>query len=200
MADRYTYIPLIGIFIAITWGATRSVGGSPTRPLAHSPTRPLTSAALAVIVVLAVCTWIQTGYWKSTMTLFDHALRATGESAYAYANVGFAYADIKDHATAAKYMKKSLDLDPSLPYTHYDYANVLYNLKREEEAVREYREALRLKPELVQAHRDLAIALYETGRYAEAWNEVHQCRECGVEMLPEFVRALSQEMPDPKRE
>ena len=213
MADRYAYIPLIGLFVIVSWGipeimqrfsATGRGGDGATGRTKHphTPTLPHshTSTALAAItvMVLSSLTWIQTGYWKNTVTLFDHALRATGESATAYANLGSAYADIKDCAKAELYLKKALDLKWDLPYTHFDYANVLYELRRDEDAVREYREAVRLKPDLAEAHRNLAFALYETGRYAEAWNEVHECRGLGVVIRADFLRSLSQEMPEPR--
>jgi len=57
---------------------------------------------------------------------------------------------------------------------------------------------VRLKPDLAEAHRNLAFALYETGRYAEAWNEVHECRGLGVVIRADFLRSLSQEMPEPR--
>ena len=69
MADRYAYIPLIGLFIIIAWGVSDIFAGWKYRKIA------LSSAATVIILVLSVCTWFQTSYWRDSISLFEHNLK-----------------------------------------------------------------------------------------------------------------------------
>jgi len=192
-ADRYTYLPLIGLFVAVTWGipdALRSMGvwgygsmgeaGSPRPPVSPSPRRPHphtptlphshTLAALAIIAALCAGTCIQTGYWKNSFTLFERALAVTEGNYTAYMNMGAAYADDHQYERAIGYYEETLKLRPDLPTLHYEYANSLMALGRLDDAMREYEEALFIDPELKEARYNLnaLIAKQEQARQAQA--------------------------------
>ena len=191
MADRYTYVPLIGLFVMIAWGIPEMLrmgewdrGGKGERekgrsqsPINHQPStinnfpantehptpntraRYLAVIAAAVVAALAASAWVQVGYWKDSITLFDRALSVTENNYTAYANLGSAYAELKDYKKAEYYYVEALSLRTDQAYTHFDYANALYMLGKVDQAIAEYQEALRLEPEFEEARRNLETAI-----------------------------------------
>ena len=87
MADRYTYVPLMGLFIVIAWGANDLVANWKCKTLV------LGSLLSAVALILAVLTSLQAGYWHDSIRLFTHAVSVTSENNLAYTNRGIAYCD-----------------------------------------------------------------------------------------------------------
>jgi len=191
MADRYTYVPLIGLFVMPAWGVPGLLrmgewenGGEGERekgrsqsPINHQPStinhvpantehrtpntyaRCLAVISVAVILALSAGSWIQVGYWKDSITLFDRALSVTENNYTAYSNLGSAYAELKDYKKAEYYYVEALSLRTDQAYTHYDYANTLYMLGKVDQAIAEYQEALRLEPEFDEARRNLETAV-----------------------------------------
>ena len=101
-------------------------------------------------------------------------------------------ADAMDHA------QEAIAIDPNSAQAHYVYAMSLNGLGRLDEAIQQYSIAIQLDPKFALAHSDLATALYFKGDYAGAWREVHLSRRYGGAVNPDFLRALSQKMPDPR--
>ncbi len=173
MADRYTYVPLIGLFIAVAWAipdvlrrgdaATQGSrdGASTSGPFRHPVVLPV--LAIAIIGAFMVCSWIQVGYWRDSFTLCKRAIAAT-EDNYSM---------------------------------HINLAVALTDEGRYDEAIEACREAICILPDDPQAHNNLAIILYANGRYAEAWDEVHICEQLGFTPRQNFLDDLSLQMPDP---
>ncbi len=195
-ADRYTYIPLVGVFIMVAWGAA---------DLAAAWSVPRRAAALAsgfALTVLAATAGVQAGYWHDSETLFRHAIDAGHESAAAYNNLAVLAISRRGNDEAEAYLKKALDLKPdfadalanlgkiTLDEGRYDeaktyltkaldlgpnQANVLNNLGvlatnqwRLDEASAYYMEALSLKPDHVDALNNLGKLALDQARYDEA--------------------------------
>src|SRR5205814_20505 len=87
LADRYTYVPYIGLFVMAAWGIEELVARWKLRPLLVG------AGAVAVLVAYAAVTWAQLGYWRDSITLFRHALAVTTDSFVAEANLGVALQD-----------------------------------------------------------------------------------------------------------
>ncbi|MCL6520459.1 MAG: tetratricopeptide repeat protein [Armatimonadetes bacterium] len=200
IADRYTYVPLIGIFIAITWGVPalikphetcKRVGG---KQIAFSI---LKSSAALSILALAICTWIQVGYWKDSFSLFRHTLAVCPQNAVAHYNLGVAFVNNGDAEAAMVEFQKALNIKPGYPDAWYNIGVLLQRKGKIDEAIKSYYQAIKLDPTLVQARNNLAIMLFIKGNYAEAWKEVHACMKYGFQPHPEFLKALSQKMPEP---
>jgi len=178
MADRYTYVPLIGLFIMVAWsvkangrkgerenwrhGAPRS----PSLPLAHSPI--LTVAAFALIAVLSSLARIQTGYWQDSETLFRHALSVTKGNYLAHDNLGVALYNQGRLGEAADHFSKAVALDPDYADTQANLGTVLMQMGRTDEAARHLKIALRLDNNLADAHNSFGILLVEQGKPADA--------------------------------
>ena len=84
MADRYTYVPLIGIFIMISWGAPELLKRW------HYRRFVLAGAAVGVLFSLTILTYVQVGYWRNNIALYEHAIEVTPENAWAQNNLGYA--------------------------------------------------------------------------------------------------------------
>lgn len=162
LADRYTYIPLIGLFIAATWG----IGEIFSRWRV-----PVLLSSLAVCVVLAgfsVKTWFQLGHWKSSVTLFEHALKVTKNNDLAHNNLAVALAGAGERDQAVAHYREALRIRPDHYNARFNLANHLSALGDTQEAIKHYREAIRLKPDYTAAHNNLGLLLFRRGKLEEA--------------------------------
>ena len=161
-ADRYTYIPLIGVFVFLVWGVH-----DVTR---RWPFRPLIVWALAVAVTLPciALTRRQLHYWKDSETLFRHALTITQDNVLAEDILGTLLVGQGRLDEGIPHLRAALKLAPAYARAHNDLGAALGKKGLENEAMAEFQEALRLKPKLAEAHRNLGLALERQGRLDEA--------------------------------
>jgi Flp pilus assembly protein TadD len=162
MADRYTYLPFIGLFIMISWGMTELVGEW------HHSRVALAVAAVAVLAVCALCTVIQLGYWQDSVKLFARALDVTRNNATAHVNLASALAEQGRTGEAIVQQTEALRLAPTDARVYTNMGIYLAREGKVTEAIRYYLEALRLKPDDVNTHDNLGVALARTGRIEEA--------------------------------
>jgi tetratricopeptide (TPR) repeat protein len=162
MADRYTYIPLIGIFVAVAWGVSELLG-----PWRHRE-KVLSAAGTAIISVLLVVTWVQVGYWRDSITLFQHALDVTSNNHMAHNNLGSAFDNQGRKKEAFVHWFEAVRIKPEFPEAHYNLGTVLQDQGKIKEAIGHYHESLRIRPEFPQAHYNLATALAGEGNLDEA--------------------------------
>jgi len=184
MADRYTYVPLIGIFLMIAWGvkangrstsaqASADKGGerasgrsrttqSPSLPVTQSPI--LSGIAVVVLAALGVCTSLQARYWQSDYTLFLRAVNVTSDNKLARNNLGIQLeAQGKPDEAIVQY-QKALEIDPNYADARLDLGNALFSQGKVEEAVKEYSAILKADPENKKASIGVANALAKKGR------------------------------------
>ncbi|HBB15551.1 MAG TPA: hypothetical protein DCZ97_00595 [Syntrophus sp. (in: bacteria)] len=176
MADRYTYLPLVGIFIAIVWGFAELLTVGRYRMMIGSATRKtcivggdercnkkqisslpgsaalwagsITSGLVIVVVMTAlICmTQIQVGYWKSSITLFSHALRVTKDNFQAHNNLARALTDEKRYQEAQDHYLASIRISPSYMPPYVNLGLMQMELGMLEEAMICFSEALKIKP------------------------------------------------------
>jgi tetratricopeptide (TPR) repeat protein len=179
MADRYTYIPIIGLFIAITWGLYEFVGNLEDRvPF-------LWVTALLSLGVCAMLTWRQVSFWHNSVTLFDHATKVTENNYLAYNNLGFALSAEGKTNEAMENYEKSLEINPDYPDALNNVGYALAGQKRFAEAIPHYEKALRFQPNQADVHDNLGNALSELGRTQEAMVEY----EKALQLNPEHADA-----------
>lgn len=162
LADRYTYIPLIGLFIGAVWGVADLAQGEPSRRRAAG------GVGAAVLLSAAIATWIQTGYWRSTVTLFEHALHATGNNRVAHLQLGAAYARLGRYDDAAVQYRAALAMKPHSVEANNNLGIVLAQAGRPDEAAVWFRAALHIRPDDARLHANLARASRQMGRIPEA--------------------------------
>jgi Flp pilus assembly protein TadD len=159
MADRFTYIPLIGLYIIIAWGVPEIVPRWPHRKL-----------YLATL---------------STTPLFEHTLEITPNNWLSNNNLGVALYSKGRTDDAIKHYLEALRIKPDYVETHNNLGNALYSKGRTDDAIKHYLEALRLKPDYFEAHNNLGNALYSKGRTDDAIK--HYLEALRIE--PDYVEA-----------
>jgi tetratricopeptide (TPR) repeat protein len=162
MADRYTYVPLIGLFIVLAWGVAEIA----TRW--RLPQGLLPASVGIVLIALSVQTWAQVGHWRNTETLFEHALRVTPDNSMAHtALAGGLYHQGRLEEAVAHY-GKALEIDPEYARAHHNLGATLVQQGHLLEAIERYAEAVRLDPDHATYHVGLATALHRLERIDEA--------------------------------
>jgi tetratricopeptide (TPR) repeat protein len=178
MADKYTYITLIGLFVVIAWGANDLLSKWP-----HRKTWLGTLAAI-LLPVLVVLTWKQVQYWENSITLFKHTLKHTSNNLIIHNNLGFALDKQGRTEEAIEHYIQALRLKPDYAEAHNNLGIALDRQGRTEEAVEHYLQALRLRPDYAQAHNNLGIALDKQGRTEEAVRHYLQA----LRLRPDYVQ------------
>ncbi len=152
MADRYTYLPLVGIFVLIAWEAAALAGRSPALR------RATTAAAALVLVACATLSVAQLRHWRDSVSLFDHAARVTRDNYLAFLNLGVAYAQASDLARAEQALLQAARIVPEWDEPHYQLGVLYASFGQRAHAEREYRTLLRLgSPAAAQLERFLAV-------------------------------------------
>ncbi len=162
MADRYTYIPLIGIFVIIAWGIPELVV-----KLKYKETWQALAASV-FFIFLMVISWLQVRHWADSTTIFKNALDNTTGNYVAHNNLGRALSDQGKIDEAIKHYKHALQIHPypERPYTNLGAA--LFVQSRYNEAIKCYYDALRFAPDYFMAHNNLGIVFAAQGRFDEA--------------------------------
>ena len=163
MADRYTYLPLIGIFIIIAWGAPELVSR-----WAALPRQALVVAAVAGILVCTVVAKAQVRHWESSSALWTHALAVTTDNYAAHTYMGNALANQGDLRGAIAHYNEAIRILPDYPEAHNNLGPALARTGRLDEAVAQFTEAIRLRPNYVDAQSNLGLALASQGKLQEA--------------------------------
>ncbi len=162
MADRYAYIPMIGLFIIIAWGIPDLLRGLPRRKIIFA------ISSGAVIVGLMICSVVQVHYWQNSVTLFEHALRVTGMNSRAHYNLGISLTGLGKYEEAIYQFKYAISLEPEYagPYSYMGVA--LAGQGKTDEAIIYYHEALKIKEDDETTHNNLGVALAGKGKFDEA--------------------------------
>lgn len=212
MADRYAYIPFIGLFIMVAWGvpdllaarraiaATKSRSDATTgrggdwgdaaknrRGLRRMPLREvaLPVAAALVILLCAIRAAGQVRYWQDSSTLWTHALAVTTDNYRAHNNLGNALADQGKVSEAIAQYSEALRILPNFVDAHSNLGIVLADQGRLDEAIAHYREALRGYPGFAEAHLNLGAALASERKIGEAITEYSQA----LRIRPDYADA-----------
>jgi protein O-mannosyl-transferase len=162
-ADRYSYVPLIGVFVGVTWGA-----GEWVSHWRGSALGCVAAVVGAVILLCVVRARQQVGFWKDSETLFRHALAVTEDNWLAHLSLGNALREKGQIDEAIFQYQETLRLEPALPDAHNNLGIALAKKGQIDEAIGQYREALREKPDHANAHYNLGNALGKKGQNEEA--------------------------------
>jgi protein O-mannosyl-transferase len=153
MADRYTYLPSIGIGIILAWGIPYLLPSEKMRKIILIP------AAAIVLTVLTILTWQQCGYWKNSMELFNHALQVTKNNYLAHDGLGVTLNAEGKQQEAIYHYKSAIKINPDYAYAYYNLANAFKDQKNMEEAAKNFRETIRVNPNFKDAHNNLGLIL-----------------------------------------
>jgi tetratricopeptide (TPR) repeat protein len=166
MADRFTYLPLLGVFVAVTWAVWNI---TETRQFSR---KWGFLVAVCALVTSAVLTRKQLTYWKNSEVLFRHALDVTKDNIVAWDHLGIRLWFERRDMEAGKCFEEALRLNPNGPQVLYDYGNLLASQGQWAEASTNFEAAVRLMPENGEAQEHLGLALASLGRIEEGIEHV----------------------------
>jgi tetratricopeptide (TPR) repeat protein len=198
-ADRYTYLPLIGIFVMVAWGAA-DFGASYQLPISA-----LFGLGAASLGACALGTWIQLGYWHDGVSLWQHALRVTDGNFMGEYLLGLAVAERADteafrlqeqgrgdeaeqtrqngYEAASVLYQKAIRIQPMQPEPHYALGRALLQLGRQQGAKEQYLEAIKCKPNYAEAQTNLGLIYQAQGRL----NAASDCFNAALKIHPDQV-------------
>jgi len=157
MADRYAYIPLIGIFIIVAWGVPELISKWRYKE------KVLSISVGIIIFTLLITTWEQVSHWKNSITIFKHAIRVTDEkypnTARIHNNLGIALFAEQKTEEAISHYKMAIKLNPDFADAYNNLGVVLFNEKMTEEAIDYFKEAIRIRPDFAAAQKNLETVL-----------------------------------------
>jgi protein O-mannosyl-transferase len=169
MADRYAYVPLVGLFVMFAWTVSDfSISWRHRGPI-------LFFSAFVVLSALVGFARVQVGHWRNSITVFEQALRVTEGNYMAHNNLGIAHRNLDRLDAAVDHFRMALRIKPAFGKGHFNLAESYQSLGRLEEAAAEYRVALNLPPSHALDHastRNNLAAVYQSmGRFEDAIRE-----------------------------
>jgi protein O-mannosyl-transferase len=178
-ADRYTYIPMIGISIMLAWGVAEIVE--------RWPRYRFTAGVVAVTVCLAwlAVTWTQIQYWKNSVALFEHAIASTDFNYIAHLNLGVVLAEQGRTNDALRHLYTSVEEKPDHADGHDTLGSLLGQMGRTQEAAEQFQQAIRLQPNDSEAHCNLGNVLLAQGKFGDSLNEFRTA----LRIFPDFATA-----------
>jgi cytochrome c-type biogenesis protein CcmH/NrfG len=178
-ADRYTYIPLIGLFIMAAWGARDLTAGLPRAGIL----RPL--GAGIMLAVLLILTFFQVRLWRDSVTLFTHTLRVTDDNPVIHHNLGVALAARGREEEAARHFLEALRLDPHNPRGQNRLGEEWFDQGKIAAAEAKFRRAIKLKPDFAAAFNNLGRVYAHRGDLDRAMAHFHKA----IDLAPNFAAA-----------
>ncbi len=184
MADRYTYLPSIGIFIMVSWGATELLAKWRYQKIG------LGILAGLLLTALLICTYVQVRYWRNDFTLYEHTLSVTRKNYVIHFNYGVALLEKGRLDEAVIQFRRALQIKPNNPKVHYSIGYTLALQGKLKEAVSEYRKFLQIIPDDPDVHNNLGVVLTRQGKYNEAINHFNEALQAKPDW-PEVLDSLS---------
>jgi tetratricopeptide (TPR) repeat protein len=160
MADRYAYLPFVGLFIFAVWGCADLFAHLKLSPFAER------TAAAAVLVIYASMAYLQINYWHNSYTLFSHAVQVTNRNGIAEDNLGTALMEMGRPDLAMPHFEAAEEFVPQLSTPHYNLGVLQQQQNHPDAAKREYKLALKYTADSIEAaqiHSNLAFLLMDLG-------------------------------------
>jgi len=162
IADRFAYVPLIGLFMVVAWGVPEIIAKC------HYKRIVLIILAFGVLSAFMICTWFQVRHWQNGVTLFTHNLNVTHNNSLAHYELGNALEQQGKFDKALLHFSKALEINPHYAEAHNHLGHNLARQKKYKDAIDHYNEALRIKPAYTEAHNNLGTVLAYQGNFKEA--------------------------------
>jgi hypothetical protein len=179
MADRYTYVPLIGIFIMLAWGMPDLLA-----KWRHKKKVFVFGSAL-LFPVLMLTTWLQVRHWSDSVQLYEHMIKVTHNNYMAHYNLGVYLAEHDQIDGAIKHYRKALSIKPGYVNANNNLGNALVSLGKFSEAIPHYLNALNRVPNDPEIHNNLGVALIHAGKTEKAIDHF----KTALKIRPNYIEA-----------
>jgi tetratricopeptide (TPR) repeat protein len=168
MADRYTYLPLIGVSIMLAWGIPYLIKKEELRKKILFP------AAIVFLAIMSFLTWQQCGYWKNSKEICGHTLQVTKDNYVAHINLGSILFDEGKTEEAILHYNEAIRIKPNLILS-YDKRGVAYaKLGRHQQAFEDFNKAILLRPDYADAYYNRGTLYHNLGRYQPAIDDLSE--------------------------
>jgi Flp pilus assembly protein TadD len=178
-ADRYTYLPQIGLYVWLTWAAAEGCAGRRYRRVV------LGGLATGILAALMFCARAQTPYWRNSETLWTQTLACTSDNAIGHNNFGNALLKAGHEDEAIAHFQTALEINPDFAEAHNNLGNFLFQKGNVDEAIVRYQRALEINPDYAVAHYNLGNALIKKGSLDEAIAHLQKA----LQINPDYAEA-----------
>jgi tetratricopeptide (TPR) repeat protein len=179
MADRYTYIPLIGLFIIVAWGVPEIL-----KKWNYRKEILLTASAL-IILCLCIITWTQVGYWQNSIALFDHTLKVTDNNWFTYSSRGNTYYDLGDYQQAIEDYDRAIEIKPGYAEAYSNRGTAYHKLGNYKHAIADLSRAIEIKSGYAMAYNNRGNSYNVLGNYSQAIEDYGRA----IEIKPGYAEA-----------
>jgi len=179
IADRYTYLPSVGIAVILTWGTPLFFQKFKIRK------KILIPLALAFICTLVVSTWMQCGFWKNSIILWNHSLQVTKDNHLARNNRGNAHIALGDFNKATIDFNEAIRLRPDFVEAFYSRGVVYIKQGHIHMAIQDFNEAIRLKPDYAKAYNNRGVAYLKLRNHQKAILDLDEA----LRLKPDYAEA-----------
>jgi tetratricopeptide (TPR) repeat protein len=178
-ADRYTYLPQIGLYLLLTWAAADLCAGWRHRRVV------LGGGATVILVALIFCARVQTAYWRDSESLWTHTLACTSDNYIGHYNLGNVLLQKGNMNDAIAHFQTALQIKPDYVEAHNNLGGVLLKKGRVDEAIAQYQTALQIKPDNAETYYNLGNALRRKGKVDEAIAQY----QMALQIKPDYAEA-----------
>jgi tetratricopeptide (TPR) repeat protein len=179
MADRYTYVPLIGIFIILAWGLPDLL-----KKWRYQKIGVVLGAAL-LLPALMVSTWLQVRHWSDNIEFYEHMIKVTGNNYMGHYNLGVYLADNDQIGEAIRHYRKAIGIKPGHANANNNLGNALVIKGKSNEAIQYYTNALNRSPDDPEIHNNLGVALLHIGKTEQAIGHFN----IALKIRPNYIEA-----------
>jgi protein O-mannosyl-transferase len=189
-ADRFTYIPYIGLFIMLAWGLPELLSGCP--PLGETSLKAgryrkivLGLVMIMVLATLGIRAHQQVGFWKNSITLFSRAIEVTQNNVVAHNELGNAYLSLGRCQEAAEVYKQAIKIKPDNAKAYNNLGVAYFSIGSYQDAAEAYKQATKIKPDYAEAYNNLGAAYFNMDSFQDA---LESCRQA-IKIKPYFAQA-----------
>ena len=181
LADRFTYIPLVGLFIIVAWAVPELLKKWPYRKEA------LIALSALCLLCLFLVTWRQVGYWRNDFVLWDHAMEVAGPSSIIHNNRGLAYFDLGNYTQAIPDFNRAIEIDPRFGEAYNNRGTAYGSLGNYTQAIADFNRAIEIHPRYGKAYYNRGFAYGSLGKSTEAIADFNRA----IEINPGYGEAYN---------
>jgi uncharacterized membrane protein YqjE len=183
MADRFTYIPLVGLFIIVAWAVPELLEKWPYRKEAL-----IVLSALCLLCLFPV-TWRQVGYWRNSIALYDHTLEVTNDNSLIHNDRGTVYTNLGKYTQAITDFNSAIEISPRYGQAYYNRGTVYTNLGKYTQAITDFNSAIELNPRYAEAYNNRGAAYGSLGNREHAIDDIRTAARLGHEGARSSLRS-----------